>query len=39
MLKSRAELSKISRDRHNQQGTRDCDVLTDATVITVQKRF
>ena len=39
MLKSRAVLGEISRDRHNQQDTRGCDVLTDATVITVQKRL
>lgn len=39
MLKSRAELAEISRDRHNQQGTRGCDVLTDATAIKVQKRL
>jgi len=35
MLKSRAELGVLSRDRHNQQGTRDYDVLAGATAITV----
>jgi len=39
MQKSRAELGEISRDHHNQQDTRGCDVPTDGTDITVQKRL
>jgi hypothetical protein len=38
MLKSRAEQGEISRDLQNQQGTQDCDALTEATAITVQRR-
>ena len=39
MLKSRAERAEISLDQQDQQGTRGCYELTDATANAVQRRL